>query len=72
MADEKRCSVKGCKRPYRARGYCVTHFKKWRRGEMPHPRYKICSREACRKPATARWGLCEEHFKADMAGAPAA
>jgi hypothetical protein len=37
---------------------------------MPHPRYKICAHEACRKPA-GRWGLCEEHFKAEQAGAAA-
>jgi hypothetical protein len=56
------CSVEGCKRPYRAKSYCVTHYKKWRRGEMEghKARYKICSKEACKK-AAGRFGLCDEH-----------
>jgi len=59
---EKKCSVEGCKRPYRAKGYCVTHYKLWRRGEVEghKARYKLCSKEGCKKPA-GRYGLCEEH-----------
>jgi hypothetical protein len=60
------CSVKlgdkACKRPYRAKGMCVTHYKMWRRNELEghKGRYKICSKEACRKPR-AQGGLCAEH-----------
>ena len=59
-----KCSVASCKRPYRAKGYCVTHYKKWRRGEIEghRARYAICSKEACRKPAVIR-GMCAEHGK---------
>ena len=61
--NTKACQVEGCKRPYRAKGYCQTHFKKWRRGEMPKkPRYKICGEENCRKPLF-RFGRCEEHYQ---------
>ncbi len=71
----KKCSVESCKRPYRAKGYCVTHYKLWRRGELEghKARYKICSKEACKKPA-GRWGLCDEHrgSKEGEAAAPAA
>ena len=58
----KKCSVEGCKRPYRAKGYCVTHYKLWRRGELEghKARYKLCSKEGCKKPS-GRYGLCEEH-----------
>jgi len=65
-ADSK-CSKEGCKRPYRAKGYCVTHYKLWRRGELEghKARYNICSKEGCRKPVAAH-GVCAEH------GAPAA
>ena len=76
-AGEKKCSVEGCKRPYRAKGYCVTHYKLWRRGELEghKGRYKICSKEACRKPRT-KGGLCDEHAgvaaPADAAAAPPA
>ncbi len=70
------CSVEGCKRPYRAKGYCVTHYKVWRRGEMEghKARYKLCSKEGCKKPA-GRYGLCDEHrgvAKEGEAAAPAA
>ena len=71
---EAHCSVEGCKRPYRAKGYCVTHYKRWRRHELEghKARYKLCSKESCRKPA-GRWGLCDEHRgTAAAAEAPAA
>ena len=60
--SEHKCSKEGCKRPYRAKGYCVTHYKMWRRGEMEghKARYKTCSKEGCKKPSGA-WGLCDEH-----------
>jgi hypothetical protein len=61
-ATEKKCSVESCKRPYRAKGYCVTHYKLWRRGELEghKGRYKLCSKEGCKKVA-GRFGLCDEH-----------
>ena len=56
--DPKRekCSVEGCKRPYRAKGYCRTTTRLWRRGELEghKARYKICSKEACRSRAPVR------------------
>jgi hypothetical protein len=76
-AGAKKCSVEGCKRPYRAKGYCVTHYKLWRRGEQEghKARYKLCSKEACKK-AAGRYGLCDEHRgvapKEGEAPAPAA
>ncbi len=68
------CSVEKCKRPYRAKGYCVTHYKAWRRGELDghKARYKICTKEGCRKPR-AFAGVCGEHRVAAAAAvAPAA
>ena len=58
---DKKCGVDGCKRPYRAKGYCFFHYKKWRQGELPHSRYKTCSKAECRKKAGAK-GLCETHY----------
>ena len=71
----KTCSKEGCKRPYRAKGYCVTHYKLWRRGELEghKSRYKLCSKEACKK-AAGRYGLCDEHrggAKEEAAASPA-
>ena len=67
MADtntERKCSIEGCKRPYRAKGYCNVHYKQWRQGEMEghKARYKTCTKEGCRKPR-AEGSLCAEHAK---------
>lgn len=71
---EKACTANGCKRPYRAKGYCYFHYKKWRQGELPHSRYRVCSKPECRAKAT-RHGLCDKHFaetyKSGSAEAPA-
>lgn len=65
------CRVEGCKREYRAKGFCGYHFKKWRRGEMPKKtRYKTCVEENCRNPR-GRWGVCDKHF-AEQYGTKAA
>lgn len=61
----KKCKIKGCKRPYRAKGYCGVHYNKWCRGELPKARYKTCSAEDCAKPMI-RWGLCEGHYEASL------
>lgn len=40
--EQQKCTVEGCKRTYRAKGYCNVHFHKWRKGEMPKkPRGKL-------------------------------
>jgi hypothetical protein len=78
-APTEMCSVKtgdkACKRPYRAKGMCVTHYKMWRRNELEghKGRYKVCSKEGCRKPRVgANGSLCVEHgSKADPAEAAA-
>lgn len=74
--EGKACSVEGCKRPYRAKSFCFFHYKKWRQGELPHSRYRTCSKADCRKKVF-KAGLCEQHHgevykKADAAAAPAA
>ncbi len=65
--ETKKCKVEGCKRVYRAKGYCNVHFHKWRRGEMPvKARYKICGEENCCKPLF-QFGMCQEHHAAWIA-----
>ena len=63
--EEKACRVSGCKRPYRAKGYCTVHYQKWRRGEIEGAvaRYNSCREEKCTKP-THKAGLCEAHYSA--------
>jgi phage protein D len=67
---DNHCSVEGCKRAYRAKGWCYFHFKKWRQGELPHSRYRTCSKAECRLKAV-RHGLCEKH-EAEVYGKEAA
>lgn len=68
---KKQCSVENCKRPYRAKSYCFFHYKKWRQGELPHSRYRTCSKAECRK-RVVRGGLCEQHLSESKGKAPAA
>ena len=58
---KKSCTVNGCKRPYRAKGFCFFHYDKWRLGELPHGRYKTCSKAECKKKVF-KAGLCEQHY----------
>ncbi len=73
--EGERCSVEKCTQAVRAKGLCRKHYIGWRRGADVGPahRYKICSKEACRKPRT-HGGFCDEHAgKVAPAGdAPAA
>lgn len=67
-AAGQHCKIEGCKRPYRSKGYCNVHFRKWRRGEIEgaRPRYKICGEENCKKPMV-RNGQCQTHYDAWVA-----
>jgi hypothetical protein len=68
--EDKKCKMEGCKRPYRAKDYCNVHYKLWRHGELPKGRYKICTKEGCRKPRVGTKGsLCAEHAGGDAAAA---
>lgn len=66
MSQKQSCQVEGCKRPYRAKGYCQIHFRKWRQGGLTKkPRYKTCGEENCHKPLH-RFGWCQSHFDTHM------
>ena len=66
------CTADKCKQPLRAKGYCRKHFLAWRRGKLgAHHQYKICSKEACRKPREFG-GLCAEHAGKGQPAAAAA
>ena len=64
------CKFEGCAGPAVGKGYCSRHYKKWRQGELPKARYKICSAEGCRKPRAVR-AKCEEHAKGAASAASA-
>jgi hypothetical protein len=71
VTDGPTCKAEGCKQGVRAKGFCRKHFMAWRRGAVgDHHRYKICSKEACRKPRV-KGGLCAEHAGIGEAAAAA-
>ncbi|KKM65233.1 hypothetical protein LCGC14_1493370 [marine sediment metagenome] len=68
--NDGQCSVEGCDRHRKARGYCSAHYQRiqrkgsieennplQKRGKEP----KICSVDGCKRPAKAR-GLCDAHY----------
>jgi hypothetical protein len=63
MGNKGTCKAKDCQKEVIAKGYCRKHYRLWKAGEMPHPRYKTCTFEKCRKQR-ARGSLCEEHWNA--------
>ncbi|MBI4402818.1 MAG: hypothetical protein HY537_01580 [Deltaproteobacteria bacterium] len=59
-----KCRVGSCKRAYRAKGYCASHYRKWRRGEYGKARYKICHAMDCRRAMVQnRHGYCDDHYQ---------
>jgi hypothetical protein len=62
------CSVDGCDGPIRARGYCNTHYLRWRRTgstdlpEITPAPIATCSVTGCGKIVRAR-GWCGLHYK---------
>jgi len=77
MANKGTCKTAGCEKDVQAKGYCPRHYRQWRKGKLPKPRYMTCHAEGCRKPRERR-GLCSEHFakeytkaKTQAADAPA-
>lgn len=61
--EEMRCEVKNCKRRYRAKGYCVAHYREWRHGKFGKKRYTSCMANNCTKPmGMSRQGFCEDHW----------
>lgn len=65
-----KCSIEGCNRPHKSRGYCATHYAQLRRGipvtktiksrDMQKP--ECCSVDGCNEPVKAK-GLCKTHYQ---------
>lgn len=64
------CTMAGCGRPHKARGYCQTHYMQFLRGVTPvgpirsRTREKPleCAEESCSGPVKAH-GLCKMHYQ---------
>jgi hypothetical protein len=63
MPNKGNCKAKDCTREAFARLYCRKHYRLWKLGEMPKPRYKSCTFEKCHK-RRFRGSLCDEHWNA--------
>jgi hypothetical protein len=63
MGNKGTCKIEGCDKDVRGKGYCDRHYRAWRRGKLPKPRYTRCHAQGCNKPGTRR-SLCPEHFEA--------
>ena len=60
------CSVEGCGKPRKSRGWCSTHYERWRRNGDPLVARVYggagCSVDGCANPHEAR-GWCQMHLQ---------
>lgn len=58
------CSIIDCPRPRKARGWCSTHYERWRvHGDPMHETWtKVCAVEGCEKPHKSA-GYCSMHWE---------
>lgn len=66
MEATRICSVDDCDRPSKSRGWCGTHYERWRRtGSADDPISRptaTCSIDACTDPVLSR-GWCSKHYR---------
>jgi|SRR5271154_335140 len=63
------CTVPGCTRPHKARGYCPAHLQRWMRGAPVNVALRSrdatpkehCSEPECQEAVKAK-GLCKMHY----------
>lgn len=63
------CEIEHCKNPYHAKGYCRTHYLRWKRHSDPNHIVRkrkgfwvgvICKEEGCNNPVKDS-GVCGKH-----------
>ena len=65
------CSVDGCDKPHKARGWCNSHYGRFKRGvevgvslrQRDRNKPSCCIEEGCDSPVKAK-GLCHKHYQA--------
>lgn len=68
MAKRPTCSINGCLKPKKSRGWCDTHYARWRRTgkpahgvEGPDRTTQKCTVAGCQNAALNK-GLCNKHY----------
>ena len=63
---DNKCTIEGCDRSFYARGYCNTHFSKFKRTgvlvNLPPREPLYCSKIGCKEKHSAK-GLCQKHYR---------
>ena len=65
------CKINECESPVEGHGYCVKHYKRWKKHGDPHKTKIIrnhgapCKIPECEKPATRR-AMCNRHYERFM------
>ena len=60
------CSISECNKPHLAKGFCSTHYQRWKTyGNAQYPLQRIpgrlCSISGCNKPYSSK-GMCKNHY----------
>ncbi len=65
MANKRICSIDGCDKPVKSRGWCHMHYMRWHsHGDTSLGAFKArgsCSAEGCNRPHFAK-GYCSAHY----------
>lgn len=66
--EHSHCTVEGCGRPHKARGYCAAHYLQYTRNlavkpiqERSYAHAAVCSVAGCDKPERSK-GMCGTHY----------
>lgn len=64
----KTCSIEGCGKPAKGRGWCASHWWRWKNHGDPEAlkpkvdKPEFCSVEGCSNPPNGKKGMCNAHY----------
>lgn len=68
MTDRKLCSIDGCGKPAKGRGWCAAHWWRWRNHGDPlalmpkQEKPMVCCVEGCDNAPNGKRGMCNAHY----------